>query len=168
MRDLPSAFPFQLIFLLFLFFLLFFSFFRVFFLSFAAVPPLWSRVTKNPLARPFNCWLALLTRSLALHCSLCLRAHSFARSHCSAHLFSRSLTYSRARGKVNDSMAILAIFLLWTIVPSSFPLTLLVLGFWLPDRSSGYKWYVVLSFCRFVSVSGWTNTAFLAVFLAVP
>ena len=54
---------------------------------------LWARVNKNPdcstgsFARLFTRSLAPLTHSLALHWSLCLRAH---------------LAYSRVHGKVND------------------------------------------------------------------
>ena len=60
---------------------------------------LWSGTNKNvstgPLARPFTCSLAPLTRLLAPHYSLCLRTplRSLARSF--AHF-----AHSRARGKV--------------------------------------------------------------------
>ena len=70
---------------------------------------LWFKTTKNPdvstgpLARLFACSLAPLTHLLAPHCSLCLRAHC-------AHSFARSLTYSRARGKKADLMAIFSVF----------------------------------------------------------
>ena len=60
---------------------------------------LWARITKNadwstgPLAHPFPCSLALLTRSLARHYLLAHFAHS------------------RARGRVIDQMAIFSVFL---------------------------------------------------------
>ena len=73
---------------------------------------LWARITKNtdwstgPLAHPFACSVAPLTRSLAPHYSLCFRAplHSLV---CSLAQFSHTL----ASGKEIDWMAILSVFL---------------------------------------------------------
>ena len=62
-----------------------------------------ARTTKNtdwstgPLARPFACSLALLTRSLAPDCSLCSRPPLCSRVHSLAHF-----AHSLARGTVND------------------------------------------------------------------
>ena len=76
---------------------------------------LWSRIAKNPdvstgpLALPFAHSLVPFTHLLAPHCSLHSRA--------TLHSLVRLLTYSRSRGKKNDSMAILvSFFLFWTIV----------------------------------------------------
>ena len=61
--------------------------------------PKWFRTARNqdvstgPLARPFAC---LLTRPLTPHCSF--------HSRTPLRSFVCSLTHSRARGKVNDSM----------------------------------------------------------------
>ena len=63
---------------------------------------LWSRIIKNldvstrPLARPFACLLAPLTRSLAPHCSLHLRAPLRSHAHSLAHS-----AHSLACGTVN-------------------------------------------------------------------
>ena len=72
---------------------------------------LWARITKNtdwstrPLARPFTCSLATLTRLLAPHYLL--------RSHAPLRSLARLLAYiahSLARGKVNDWMTIYSMF----------------------------------------------------------
>ena len=69
---------------------------------------LWARITKNtdwstgPLARPFPCSRAPLTRLLTPHYSLCSRAPLRSLAH---------FAHSRARGTVIDRMAIHSVFL---------------------------------------------------------
>ena len=72
---------------------------------------LWSITAKNtdcstgPLARPFACLLAPLTRSLAPDCSLRSRPPLRSLIRSLAHF-----AHSLARGTVNDWMAILSVF----------------------------------------------------------
>ena len=73
--------------------------------------PLWSRFIENkdwntgPLARPFVRSLAPLTRLLAPHCSLCLRAPL-----CSLVCLLAHFAYSIACRTVNDWLAIYPVF----------------------------------------------------------
>ena len=70
---------------------------------------LWFKTAKNrdvstgAHARLIAYSLAMLTHSLAPH--YWLRTTCFAHALCCAHSFTRSLTHSRAHGKVNDSMS---------------------------------------------------------------
>ena len=74
-------------------------------------------VSTGPLAPPFACSLAPLTRSLALDCSLRSRPPLRSLVRSLAH-FAHSLAHfaqSLARGTVKDEMAILCFFLFSTI-----------------------------------------------------